>query len=120
MVKVGHSNRNPRLASWEAQADLCIEQLGYEVATMHPLAVVMMTRDFTSKEVLLPVFGDSGWTNDVPQEDRVAWKLAPMPVIWMNHPRNMGQAGYRDASVKTAVSVISSHISLGLHRTDPS
>ena len=94
LVKVGHPGRNPGPGSWKVQADLCVEQLRHEVAVMHPSAVVLMTRDFASKEILLQVFGDEGWTNDVPEEDRVAWKLAPVPVIWMNHPRNMGPKGY--------------------------
>ena len=106
LVKIGHPDRNPSASSLELQTELCIEQLRHEVATMAPSAVVVMTRDFARDEVLLPVFGQTGWTNDVPEEDRVAWKLTPLPVIWMNHPRNMGPSGYRKGSVKTAVKVI--------------
>lgn len=112
ILKVGHPDRNPREASWKVQAELCIEQLRYEVAVMRPAAVVLMTRDLASKEVLLPVFGRDGWTNDVPEADRVAWKRAPMPVIWMNHPRRPGGPGYRAAAVETAVRVIGKHMSL--------
>ena len=61
------------------------------------------------------MFGGDGWTNDVPEEDRVAWKLSSVPVVWMNHPRNVGPRGYRDASIETAASVIGRHLSA---RTD--
>ena len=117
LVKVGHPDRNPYEASWKAQADLCLEQLRHEVELMRPDAIVVMTRDFASKEILLPMFGETGWEQDVPEKDRVAWKLAPMPVVWMNHPRRMGPSGYLEASIQTAVNVIGGYLSSSDSRT---
>ena len=113
LVKVGHPDRNPLPPSWKQQADLCIEQLRHELEVLRPAAVVVMTRDFASKEILLPVFGDAGWKNDLPTEDRVAWKPGPTSVIWMNHPRHMGPTGYREGSIEKAIEVIGTHLPKG-------
>lgn len=107
LAKIGRIHGNPAPTLIALQQDLCIGTLRHELETMQPAAVVLLTRNFAQHEILEPVFGRDGWTQDLPSEDRVAHKtLAGRPIVWMNHPRNPGPAGYRRASVELAVCLI--------------
>jgi hypothetical protein len=107
LLKIGRVGTNPLPQSCRMQADLCIEQLNYEIKTMNPTAIVLLTASYAQHEIVEPVFGADGWAQDVPDCNRVAFKTTPRAVIWGNHPRNMGPAGYRKATVKLAVELIS-------------
>jgi hypothetical protein len=113
LLKIGSVGKNPLPASCRMQADLCIEQLNYEIKTMNPTAIVLLTGNYVQQEILEPVFGADGWTQDVPDCDRVAFKTTPRTVIWGNHPRKRVPAGYRKATVKLAVELISEAVRRG-------
>lgn len=111
LAKIGRAQGNPEPNMIAAQQALCIELLRHELEIMQPDAVVLLTRNFGQREILEPVFGREGWTQDVPSDDRVAHKVEKgRPIVWMNHPRNPGPAGYRKASVKLAIQLIVDHL----------
>jgi len=107
LVKIGRARGNPQPDAIAVQQALCIELLLHELEIMKPDAVVLLTRNFAQCEIVEPVFGPEGWTQDVPSEDRVAHKVVMgRPIVWMNHPRNPGPAGYRKESVRLAIQLI--------------
>jgi hypothetical protein len=103
LIKIGHPKRNPGQAFWKAQAELCVEQLRHEIDVMKPTAVMLLTRNLAQRQIVEPIFGKDDWEFDTKEKDRVAWKTLGRPIIWMNHPRNMGPSSYRAASIAKAV-----------------
>ena len=114
LAKISKYSGNPNGGALNMQADLCVEQLQFEIQTMDPTAIVLLSGEFARKQILYPVFGEDDWSHDNEERDRVAFKVVHgRPVLFLNHPRRMGGPGYRKASVDFAVSMIAHHVRSG-------
>jgi hypothetical protein len=98
LCKIGDTQANPSAQSIRDQADLCIRALREELRAAKPTITVLLTGHFAQDEILYPVFGNEGWRNNVPAEDRIAVKDHPDygVVLWSYHPRSRHGIEYQD------------------------
>ena len=90
LAKIGNTKGNATPDSLSIQKGLCREALRLEMAAIKPQAVVLTTGDYAEEEVLLPVFGMDGWTEE--RTGRAAWRwkagepFCPL-VVRTHHPQ---------------------------------
>ncbi len=114
LAKIGDTKGNATPPSLSIQGELCREALRAEMAAMKPHAVVLatgfLTHRYGEEEVLLPVFGDEGWTQE--QAGRAAWRwkscgtLCPL-VVRTEHPQGKFDMGDAAAAIGAKIAAVS-------------
>lgn len=94
IAKIEGPNREPPEGAFlQVQAQLCVQQLNYELNQYKPDVILLLTGTRGHREILIPAFGE--FCNRVRKSTHIGFRAVAgsdgcgVPAIWTNHPRNL-------------------------------
>jgi hypothetical protein len=108
----GRGSKNPSSYLLEAQAELCVEQLRFEVSEYKPNIILIASGNYADKKILYPALG-ADWPQSKETEHVQFTRLEKynsngVPAIWVNHPRNLAGKGITHTDILDVITKIAS------------